>query len=95
MALSATQELCKHLEAIAQFLEKGDPVSAAAVVAEMNDLFPNLPASMPADEAAEAHRLLQRCVDLEKEMRSDVVASLKRLGASRKAMTYRHRGLGT
>jgi hypothetical protein len=95
MALSPTQELCKHLETIAQLLEKGEPESAAAVVAEMNELFPNLPASMPADEAAEAHRLLERCVGLEKKMRSDVVASLKRLGSSRKAMVYRHRGLGS
>jgi hypothetical protein len=94
MVVSATQELCKHLEAIAQLLEKGDPESAAAVVAEMNILLSSLPASMPADEAAEAGRLLERCVGLEKEMRSGVIASLKRLGASRKAMTYRHRGLG-
>jgi len=94
MNLSATQELCKHLEMIAHYLEKGEPGSAAAIVAEMNELFPRLPTSMPADEVTKARRLLERCVGLEEEMRRGVLASLNRLAATRKAMTYRHRGSG-
>jgi hypothetical protein len=90
---SATQELCEHLETIAKLLEKGDPESAAAVVAAMNELYPRLPSAMPEAEAIEARRLLARCVKLEEELRSRVLASLKGLATMRKSMNYCHRGI--
>ena len=76
---------------IAQLLEKGEPEAAAAVVLQMKDLFPGLPASMPPDEADEARRSLARCVQLEEDLRRQVLASLNRLAATRRSGAYRHR----
>jgi hypothetical protein len=91
MVPSPTHELCRQLEAIAGLLERGDPESAAAVVAEMNKLYPRLPSSMPPEEVTEARRLLARCVDLEENLRQKVLASLKHLAVTRKSMRYRRR----
>jgi hypothetical protein len=91
MVPSATQELCERLKSIAAFLENGDPESAATVVAEMNELYARLPTSMPAEEATEARKLLERCVGLEEVLRRQVLASLKHLAATRKSRNYRFR----
>jgi hypothetical protein len=93
MSDSPTQDLCGCLQRIAILLEKGESVQAATVVAEMNDVFPRLPPDMPDHELAEARRLLDHCTALERGLRQSVLASLQRLGATRKALVYReHRG---
>ena len=73
-------------------LESGDPVAAAAIVAEMTEFLPRLPPEMPAEELAEASRLLEHCTTLEKVLRQRVLASLQRLGATRRATAYRQYG---
>lgn len=92
MSDSATQDLCGCLQRIADLLERGEPVAAAAIVAEMNDVFPRLPPDMPDDELVEARRLLDLCTALECGLRQNVLASLRRLAATRKALVYRQHG---
>lgn len=89
MSSSATQDLCGCLRRIAARLEEGDPAEAAAVVAEMNEVFPRLPNEMPDEELDEATRLLVRCKELEQGLRQNALTSLQRLAATRKSMIYR------
>jgi len=92
MAHSATEDLCGCLRRIAALLEKGEPEAAAAIVAEMNEVSPRLPTEMPADELAEAQSLLERCAELERGVRQNVLDALRRLGATRKSLVYRRYG---
>jgi hypothetical protein len=92
MSGSATQDLCGCLRRISILLERGEPEEAAAIVSEMNEVFPRLPREMPSEEFAEARRLLEHCTTLEKGMRQSVLASLQRLAATRRASVYRQYG---
>jgi hypothetical protein len=95
MADSATDNLRGCLRGIATLLEKGDPVAAAAIVSEMNELLPRLPRDMPQEELAEATQLLDRCKELEEGLRQNALAALQRLGATRKSLIYRRYGSGS
>ena len=95
MANLATDDLCGCLRKIATLLEKGDPVAAAAIVSEMNELLPRLPRDMPQEELAEATQLLGRCKELEQGLRQNVLVALQRLGATRKSQIYRRHGGGS
>jgi hypothetical protein len=94
MAHSATEELRSCLRRIASLLEKGEPVAAAAIVGEMNEIFPRLPPDMPQDELAEASQLLDRCKELELGLREKALVALRQLGATRRSMIYRRYGSG-
>ena len=94
MAHSAANGLSSCLRRIAVLLEKGEPVAAAAIVVEMNELFSTLPSAMPQGEIDEATHLLHRCKELERGLRQSVLASLQRLAATRKSLVYRRYGSG-
>jgi hypothetical protein len=94
MAHSAIDGLSSCLRRIAALLEKDDPVSAAAIMVEMNELFPTLPSDVAQEELAEAVRLLHHCRELEQGLRQSVLASLQRLAATRKSLVYRRYGSG-
>jgi quinolinate synthase len=88
MAEASTQQLCESLKRIAQFLENGDAEAAAVVMTELNGLLPNLPQQMQENEQVETKNLLERCMDLERDLRQKVVDSLKQLAATRKSTIY-------
>ena len=93
MMVNATgEDLCGCLRRIATLLEKGEPVEAALVVAEMNELLPRLPQDIAEAELAEARNLLTRCEALERDLRRDVLGSLQLLAAARKSSIYRRYG---
>jgi len=92
MANSTGETLCGCLRRIATLLEKGEPVEAALVVAEMNELLPRLPQDMAEAELNEAKNLLTRCEALERDLRKDVLGSLQLLAATRKSSIYRRYG---
>jgi hypothetical protein len=92
MVHSATEELRNCLRRIAALLENGEPVRAATIVNEMNELFPRLPDAMPPNELAEAQSLLERCVQLEQGLRKNVLGALQRIAATRKSRVYRWYG---
>jgi len=94
MAHSATDDLRSCLRKIAALLEKGDAVAAAAVMVEMNELFPRLPSDMPNEELAEATQLLDHCKELERGLRQGALQDLRRLAALRKSRVYRRYGGG-
>ena len=92
MADEATGSLCGCLRRIAVLLEKGNPVEAAAVVCEMNEVLSRGPTAMSESEYAEARSLLALCEKLERDARQDVLVSLQRLAATRKSSIYRRFG---
>jgi uncharacterized membrane-anchored protein len=92
MSDTATQELCGCLRRIATLLEKGEPVEAATLVVEMNEILPRVTPEMPGDELADARALLEHCAALEGGLRQHVLSSLQRLGATRKGLVYRQYG---
>jgi hypothetical protein len=81
------------LRKILAALEKGDPIEAAGVVAEMKTVLKALPVEISERDADEAGLLLGRCVRLEQTLREGVLASMRQLGAARKLVVYRH-GIG-
>jgi len=94
MHAASSGDLCGCLRKIAGLLEKGDPVEAATVVADMNELLPRLPSEMPAEQVSEARLLLLHCEELERGLRKIALASLQRLGATRRSMAYRRYSCG-
>lgn len=92
MSESAIQDYCDCLRRIAILLEKGEPIAAAAVVAEMNEIFPRLPAEIREEELQEAQGLLERCKELEQGLRHKVLASLQQLAATRRSRIYQWGG---
>jgi hypothetical protein len=91
---AATGDLCGCLRRIAALLESGQPVEAAAVADEMNELLPHLPEQMPQEKAEEARNLLAHCAVLEEGLRQQVLTSMQRLAATRKSTIYRRQGSG-
>jgi len=89
MSDTATQELCGCLRRIATLLEKGEPVEAATLVVEMNEILPRVTPEKAGDELAQAMALLEHCKTLEAALRQHILSSLQRLGATRKGLVYR------
>ena len=94
MANATSEDLCGCLRRIATLLEKGEPVEAAKVVAEMHQLLPRLPQEMAEAELDDARNLLARCEALEGDLRKDVLGALHVLAATRKSSIYRRYGSG-
>jgi hypothetical protein len=92
MVQIGSQKLCDNLRRIVSFLEQKDSGSAAALVAEMQELLPSLPPSLPDDEIAEVRRLLDRFAVLGEELRRQIETARNRLGAARRLRAYGRHG---
>ena len=88
MEPSVTHRLREYLSAVAQLLEGGDAVAAAAEMEKIHALYPSLPSSMPADELAEVRQLFDRCTAAERALSQSLVESRQRLSMAHRVQVY-------
>lgn len=88
-ATTGANRLSSCLARMQGLLEKGAVGEAAAMVSELNGIVSGEPEPMTDSELAEAHVLLSRCGELERELRHSVLEALQRLGATRRSRAYR------
>lgn len=89
MVLPATRQLCERLESAVNFLDKGDVLAAAKLLAELQDLYPTLPVSIPEPELNEIRQLFLRCTTAGEKQRLLLTEALRKIGAGRRGMAYR------
>lgn len=89
MVLPATQLLCERLKQATLYLDNGDVVAAASELAQLKDLYPTLPLSMPESDLAEVRQLFLQCTSVGEKQRVLLTEALRTMGAGRRGMTYR------
>jgi hypothetical protein len=89
MVLPATRQLCERLEHAVHFLDAGDVIAAANELAQVQDLYPTLPVSIPESELMEIRQLFLRCTTAGEKQRLLLTEALRKMGAGRRGLTYR------